>query len=117
MRISDWSSDVCSSDLAVEGFDVVVQGGEGAVVDDHVIRDRQPLPPGGLGGDHAVGEGGVDAVALQQAGVLHGDRHVDHQDPVQPRVGAAAASRSEESTSELPSPMRTSYAVLCVNKR
>src|SRR3546814_2754458 len=81
---------------AVEGFDVVVQGGEGAVVDDHVIRDRQPLPPGGLGGDHAVGEGGVDAVALQHAGVLH---------------------RSEEHTSELQSLMRISYAVCCLKKK
>src|SRR3546814_7894682 len=78
---------------AVEGFDVVVQGGEGAIIDDHVVRDRQPLPPGGLGGDHAVGEGGVDAVALQQAG------------------------RSEEHTSELQSLMRISYAVFCLKKK
>src|SRR3546814_9720311 len=28
MRISDWSSDVCSSDLAVDGVDITINRGE-----------------------------------------------------------------------------------------
>src|SRR3546814_3822539 len=127
MRISDWSSDVCSSDLLRRRnevgvallFDadlaaqcgvvqvVFVDGDIGRAVIvmlDHaadVKRQHLPfaLPPTAAG--HRV-----PAVALQlgsgaeQTGVVG---HVEH--------------RSEEHTSELQSLMRISYAVFCLKKK
>src|SRR3546814_18529343 len=64
MRISDWSSDVCSSDLVAQGLD-----------------DRQASAHRGLVAElAAVVRGGADRlVALQRAaaGVLVGRDHVD----------------------------------------
>src|SRR3546814_1232521 len=103
MRISDWSSDVCSSDL--EGVDRPV-----ALVD-HVDGD-------GIGGVVAeVPEAGlvdVEAADHVALGVEDADDDV---------LGARRAGvvgelvRSEEHTSELQSLMRISYAVFCLKKK
>src|SRR3546814_6911152 len=107
MRISDWSSDVCSSDLVV----VDIEDGDtpGTGVDE------------GLRGDGGVVEEAVAAVEVGgrvmprraaerkgRAGALAheigaGQRHV-----------GAGSGRSEEHTSELQSLMRISYAVFCL---
>src|SRR3546814_4552518 len=107
MRISDWSSDVCSSDLA----DVVAAGGRH---DDRIGARRLDLAKHGgaleaphvgagdeRGGDRGVigGGGGVDL--LHRGGELFGGE----------------AGRSEEHTSELQSLMRISYAVFCLKKK
>src|SRR3546814_4767630 len=102
MRISDWSSDVCSSDL-LPGRDVVLPGGDQAgrhlhlgEVDLHAFqRDAARL--------HQL----VLLVHLAQVEAVHGRRHAR-------RVGVP---RSEEHTSELQSLMRISYAVFCLNKK
>src|SRR3546814_8959539 len=108
MRISDWSSDVCSSDLrafsaAKESWTLAGQ-----------LTPSASIPP-----------------------VRHRSRtsrwHFRPQRPVTAMVGAAAAaclavvsaptlllmwqSRSEEHTSELQSLMRISYAVFCLKKK
>src|SRR3546814_2597399 len=96
MRISDWSSDVCSSDLA----DHVVQGllalGEG----DHQVADAQQdgAEDGGEVAREPAPETAARAVAADD---LDPDRHL----------------RSEEHTSELQSLMRISYAVFCLKKK
>src|SRR3546814_18856990 len=79
MRISDWSSDVCSSDLGLLADAGVV----GAAVADRLVEDRRV---GGQPGDAVL----VD-VALQRAVVedLAGD-------VVQPEALAEVAKRSEE---------------------
>src|SRR3546814_1664649 len=92
MRISDWSSDVCSSDLlagrrAVLG-DQAVHVVDGAVAGRAAARDQ----------DRAARPAQVERCA--EAGVAP----PDHQD------------RSEEHTSELQSLMRISYAVFCLKK-
>src|SRR3546814_15859078 len=43
MRISDWSSDVCSSDLDGEGPCLEISGGRHPVVEDALRRDGQPF--------------------------------------------------------------------------
>src|SRR3546814_9437885 len=110
MRISDWSSDVCSSDLAV---------GKRALVDimrrlhEHEEADQQQAEigergqpdraPGAIGGmrrDHA-------ATSLGTA------RSRGRSRSARPISGA----RSEEHTSELQSLMRISYAVFCLKKK
>src|SRR3546814_2724493 len=91
MRISDWSSDVCSSDLA----DLVLRPG------DHGI-DRQPRT-------RRVRADRDRAVADADPFDLHpGDQHVGQ---------SGAQHRSEEHTSELQSLMSSSYAVFCLKKK
>src|SRR3546814_5464044 len=62
MRISDWSSDVCSSDLALEGGgEVVAAGGDGSLRGEaqpgyclaaRRARHRQELRQGGRSEEH-----------------------------------------------------------------
>src|SRR3546814_4204159 len=116
MRISDWSSDVCSSDLTgnVAGRIDIRSRGAHPVVHDHTavvgLGDARfdkaeaigiRRPSGGyehlLGGDHLLCAVG-------------GDTQLD--------AGSRARdSRSEEHTSELQSLIRTSYAVFCLKKK
>src|SRR3546814_8888843 len=135
MRISDWSSDVCSSDLVAHAqafqVDPVVFAG---------LRRRQRRachPDFGAAqrvGRVAVGdvrERGNDALCGQapaRAGQLAFAALRVAQDPrlvAEDRVGRIgerlelefATHRSEEHTSELQSLMRISYAVFCLKKK
>src|SRR3546814_4870771 len=91
MRISDWSSDVCSSDL----------------LDDFLAE----LLDGDLIGVTDVNRMGM--VAVQQAvDALHLVVYIAER----PRL-RAITERSEEHTTELQSLMRNSYAVFCLNKK
>src|SRR3546814_2573078 len=102
MRISDGSSDVCSSDL--ERLLVLRRYG---LVDQHRLAGQR------IG--RAVGEIVVGAVG--------DERHQDQQaraeaEPAPPALpGLPASERSEEHTSELQSLMRNSYAVFCLKKK
>src|SRR3546814_2704901 len=107
MRISDWSSDVCSSDL-----DQAAVAGATAVLGDRLGDDLR----GGLGGGvHHLGAG---ILVLASTGVGHGEHlagglRPDHVD----RGVLHREARSEEHTSELQSLMRISYAVFCLKKK
>src|SRR3546814_9595056 len=109
MRISDWSSDVCSSDLPRRRADDL--GDAPALVE----RRRARLARcGGAGCLRGVRCGqGVElrraAAAGRGDGGVHRVRRRDH-----PRY---ARGRSEEHTSELQSLMRISYAVFCLKKK
>src|SRR3546814_3587255 len=101
MRISDWSSDVCSSDLGEE----------------HAEGDRLPRQPQA---DADLGQGGR---AHPEAGA-GGRRAAEAVDRVRDRRAGAGGrrplhlvQRSEEHTSELQSLMRISYAVFCLKKK
>src|SRR3546814_2894770 len=123
MRISDWSSDVCSSDL-----EDLAQ----AAVDDGVeAGPRRLLAADGLEEQQGV----IDAIAREdvhdqpllvgQQNVLRRRVQVQHALLVVLHVlqqrdlpgQARLADRSEEHTSELQSLMRTSYAVFCLQKQ
>src|SRR3546814_9409497 len=112
MRISDWSSDVCSSDLrnALKRFGEILVGEFGDVLgDDHIDRrDRVALLIERLV-ERGAETGDDDLVLARDAfsgGVLRpGRRHRQH-----------GKRRSEEHTSELQSLMRISYAVFCLQK-
>src|SRR3546814_10484482 len=111
MRISDWSSDVCSSDLR-----------------QHAVLGRHPaLALAAQEAGHAV----LDAGRAQHAGVAEAHQHrafgvagegaLDaHLAQLVGRAAAGAGNgipgRSEEHTSELQSLMRSSYAVFCLQK-
>src|SRR3546814_7364591 len=110
MRISDWSSDVCSSDLLVLGHQVAP-----GFVDADVGRDR------GCDSlivardhDHAPDSERFEpryGFPCRCAGRVH------EADRAEVAVAAAHGHRSEEHTSELQSLMRISYAVFCLNKK
>src|SRR3546814_7660978 len=111
MRISDWSSDVCSSDLV----DRVLHH------DRHATGKLQG--PGGLSDD-------LDAEGRMRCACLHRCRHAHHLvdagqrrdrdirqgDQRDTESGITCSRRSEEHTSELQSLMRISYAVFCLKK-
>src|SRR3546814_2886175 len=116
MRISDWSSDVCSSDLGHRSGGMhahlgrFVEPGAGAERADHGRRrDTAGLEIG------REAEAAVSAVCLR---LLAPRREaVDVGGPQCGLEGGrviAAVVRSEEHTYELPSLMRISYAVFCL---
>src|SRR3546814_1634329 len=121
MRISDWSSDVCSSDLCLAALRPL-----------HPHRIPLPPSPAGVLGRPCSGRWH----GHRRTGDLKGVRTMTHQTreswlnavaqgmaplfealdaPLPDRVRVAI--RSEEHTSELPSLMRISYAVFCLKKK
>src|SRR3546814_10406918 len=112
MRISDWSSDVCSSDLVVDLVGIALDDGDDAVkVKPRRLVGLQLGAEGGavVGGDIQRGQGGA-AVSSDL------DRLVGFLGREDNPVVAVGDLRSEEHTSELQSLMRISYAVFCLKK-
>src|SRR3546814_4083501 len=115
MRISDWSSDVCSSDLWTT---------LGEYLEFLAARGVTPNVASFVGATtvriHELGEDDVDPTP---------ERLARMQDLVRVAMGEGAlgvgasliyppaAFRSEEHTSELQSLMRISYAVFCLKKK
>src|SRR3546814_3819843 len=113
MRISDWSSDVCSSDLAFFPSHRTSTR--------QAIRTRAAMTPEQrehfrqrllalkreLGATEATASDAAKPVELDQTSV----GRVSRMDAMQ------GQARSEEHTSELQSLMRISYAVFCLKKK
>src|SRR3546814_4148886 len=102
MRISDWSSDVCSSDLLILIFSELVRWGFG----DRPLYLDIPAALGGAvplpgGGGYPAYRLAIIAVGLVTAVGLY----------------LLIAKRLEEYTSELQSLMRYSYDVFCLKKK
>src|SRR3546814_6676952 len=114
MRISDWSSDVCSSDLAEDEVDGDNEGRR------KIRRRRDEEGDGGeIERDEAVAE---LRRALASAAVEAVDRLLQpvcsHRSfPFGAGRRSLTQERSEEHTSELQSLMRIPYAVLCFKKK
>src|SRR3546814_1151511 len=109
MRISDWSSDVCSSDLNYN-FTFAQDAANAAALTitpraltvtadalDRIYGDANPALTYAVGG---LGLVNGDTLTGALATVFH-----------------PSAGRSEEHTSELQSLMRISYAVFCLKKK
>src|SRR3546814_1664241 len=141
MRISDWSSDVCSSDLArpiarkrqpvthpAVACTKVQDHGPGTVtrsgqqVPQHVVVAAGPdMPlPGVPAGCVHVREAQVEIPAFAAAALRLPDPFVLIHDAGEVRLRLRrqrAHDRSEQHTSELQSLMRISYAVFCLKKK
>src|SRR3546814_6015684 len=96
MRISDWSSDVCSSDL--------------------------PAPAAPAAHAHAAPESrsrarGRDQLSVQYPNVIPAKAGTHLPRQAAQHVRRDSGRRSEEHTSELQSLMRISYAVFCLKKK
>src|SRR3546814_1136856 len=120
MRISDWSSDVCSSDLEAEERRLAARD----------LADAFGLPIG-----NAVdfwteaslfSAAGLDALVCGPGNIAQAhtaDEWVslsqlqDYAEAVRNIIANNSKIRSEEHTSELQSLMRISYAVFCLKKK
>src|SRR3546814_8954770 len=115
MRISDWSSDVCSSDLP--------SGLAAAAERPHAVPHR-PRFTQRQEGQHCMAKTPhLDTIRLERAklesrlaAIIEREKEAE---AVQRDAGRSAllAARSEEHTSELQSLMRNSYAVFCLKKK
>src|SRR3546814_5362065 len=106
MRISDWSSDVCSSDLDVFCPRALLAG-----------RRAAPFEEGHEGLQRVVAFlAPVEDQILRHPRLLLRDL-VQRHDLAHVHDGGSEAARSEEHTSELQSLMRISYAVFCLKKK
>src|SRR3546814_3261704 len=128
MRISDWSSDVCSSDLdlRLDRLDHAFQGlhAQGVVVQRvglrhapdaksghvHAARSPSATPPGESPLARRPGRGGSFRSISCTSGDISGSL-MGWKPCCRPQN---SMRRSEEHTSELQSLMRSSYAVLCL---
>src|SRR3546814_1771870 len=105
MRISDWSSDVCSSDLAIS----IIRG---RGIDDNAL-DYVASRHGTKNAVFVDGWTGKGAIR----GELDASLATSTFKPFLADEASEASRRSEEHTSELQSLMRISYAVFCLKKK
>src|SRR3546814_4538516 len=113
MRMSDWSSDVCSSDLAIRHDLVLLAGKVGGVAVREMAALGQVHAHDGVARRYQREEDrgiGLRAGMWLDVGVVAVEHLLDAVDR------QLLGNRSEEHTSELQSLMRISYAVFCVNK-
>src|SRR3546814_10159749 len=130
MCVSDWSSDVCSSDL--QGKNILVADGghvlserfsqyvlKGQASGDDEVNGRAASAPSAEAKDPAVtryrpmliiGEDQSDIASLKKRAEWEATTRAG-------RAQQARVTRSEEHTSELQSLMRISYAVICLKKK
>src|SRR3546814_10622901 len=106
MRISDWSSDVCSSDLVADIASELDTDDAVAIIEDldaddqrEVLRAMEPDDRAAI--EEALSYPEESAGRLMQRELIAVPEHW----------------RSEEHTSELQSLMRISYAVVCLKKK
>src|SRR3546814_2173016 len=113
MRISDWSSDVCSSDLQIRnawagraGRDDCLQLGALTVI------NTVGLVEAALRLVETIGRGQHLDLDVEDAGSIEVRQHDAHM--LLEIIGGIRRRRSEEHTSELQSLMSRSYAVFCL---
>src|SRR3546814_7787212 len=123
MRISDWSSDVCSSDLGCA--QLLKQHWPNLKV--YAVEPvSSPVISGGQPGPHPIQGLGAGFIPRNlHTELLDGVITVDAPESKVMALRSASeegmlvgiSSRSEEHTSELQSLMRISYAVFCLTKK
>src|SRR3546814_9786391 len=134
MRISDWSSDVCSSDLHIDSGGAQVRdflrhaaedGGVPALQSHHALsrqcRAQKQVVDTVLILAMAAGSlSDRDAVRMgrdQRQNACAYQRIIEDNVSLSKKAFRLACQRSEEHTSELQSLMRISYAVFCLKKK
>src|SRR3546814_7808567 len=124
MRISDWSSDVCSSDLRDAAHRAKTTPKVSVPVLDSVNSSRTAAV---VSAASSVRNRWRKSMTARSARCARSAPMIDSNEPsaavIANRVGnrlsspQKATSRSEEHTSELQSLMRISYAVFCLKKK
>src|SRR3546814_6531085 len=111
MRISDWSSDVCSSDLKIGVVGIGGLGHMGIKIAHAMGAHVVAFTTSESKRDSACALGADEVVNSRNAAEMAA--HAGSFDMILDTV----AARSEEHTSELQSLMRSSYAVFCLKKK
>src|SRR3546814_3917178 len=124
MRISDWSSDVCSSDLLVAALDELRGNFDIIILDGPPVLGLADAPLIASIVGNAVfvveasrGHRGATKTALRRLRTGHAHILGAVLTKFDPKKSASTYNRSEEHTSELQSLMRISYAVFCLKKK
>src|SRR3546814_5318598 len=125
MRISDWSSDVCSSDLGWLGNPpgaAAGPSGQGGAVHDRASAGSGVDPHHRLSAGEAAGRRGLSRSAggagmMRTVRTIFGALLIAICAIAFAPSAQAAGPRSEEHTSELQPLMRTSYAVFCLKTK
>src|SRR3546814_6794704 len=119
MRMSDWSSDVCSSDLILRGVDGYVVQPIRSVLISHaggeaifLIKERQVGDP-----LRCSGKGDFAPVRSLKIAINERNARLRTKAIKGARQEGKGLIRSEEHTSELKSLMRISYDVFCLKKK
>src|SRR3546814_9676958 len=119
MRISDWSSDVCSSDLSYEGRTTIAA--EAARAGGVKSERAGPVSVAELvdmaGRIEITPEGKADVRARLPGQIVWMTGQLGQAVRKGQALLRVESSRSEEHTSELQSLMRHSYAVFCLKKK
>src|SRR3546814_7658742 len=125
MRISDWSSDVCSSDLqAIEAWyqanlatlpdpDTIAQSPIGS--NDPTVNNGFNTPTPTPDDPVLLTNSAYKMVAIDDQSVQQNDAFSQTSQQLQQTT--TGSNRSEEHTSALQSLMRISYAVFCLQKK
>src|SRR3546814_7912058 len=113
MRISDWSSDVCSSDLC-RWF--LTCSSHGKLCNASVRGAFMALTKRWAGRAWGTNIGNVFVTLEGEDAALSGTLRMN-EEGVHCCIRSARLLRSEEHTSELQSLMRISYAVFCLKKK
>src|SRR3546814_6407567 len=113
MRISDWSSDVCSSDLDGKAGPrprtadrISCQGNHGGLA----VSGTRPL-------NGVMTHASFPAIRMRRTRAAAWSRAMFAENRIGPQDLIWPLFRSEEHTSELQSLMRISYAVFCLKKK
>src|SRR3546814_3549448 len=114
MRISDLSSDVCSSDPLVEEYEFLDADDRYRLLID-LGKAMEPMPDA-LKTAATLVRGCSAAVWVYPTVLEDGRLHFLADSNAAITKGIISLVRSEEPTSELQSLMRISYAVFCLNK-
>src|SRR3546814_3314539 len=136
MRISDWSSDVCSSDLEIVemvlagsinkqivtaingagGTGIGLSGKDGRLIEARKLRRSVRDPGSNI--EKLLDLGFVGEPVRVNPEILRTMQNSNLIPVVAPiGIGENGETRSEEHTSELQSLMRSSYAVFCLKKK
>src|SRR3546814_4884944 len=115
MRISDWSSDVCSSDLPLNVMDQRWPN----VTSRRFVESAAALQLPRTADFNGPSNEGFGLYQVTQTGGERWSAARAYIDPLRGRANFAirTGARSEEHTSELQSLMRISYAVFCLKKK
>src|SRR3546814_2010497 len=106
MRISDWSSDVCSSDLVHQG---AIED-SGTTIAEHRVDPLGQIALRRRADDQRTTETKPRKLIAERSQATRREYRSSW-------IGLVSETRSEEHTSELQSLMRISYAVFCLYKK
>src|SRR3546814_8750340 len=116
MRISDWSSDVCSSDLEADQEKIAEELGD-LMEQLKGMEDEEDLDQAARLAVFKLKTTIIEKIINLRERVLNIKRIANFEAVVISVLDDLVKERSEEHTSELQSLMRISYAVFCLKKK